>query len=767
MNKTILKGTLAARILVLLFVAFQLNLNAQVIPQNTYVIQNVSSDNNNHPGAHAFDADTTTWWALFNNAGFSLPGYIEIDLNTSYDINGFTYLPNPANATDKAIGYEIYLSNDGMNWGTPEAIGNFNWMNNSDVSRQTISFGAINSRYVKVSYTSSKNTGNENIHTGDLGVIQSSIAATGQQNQLITFPSISDKYSTDVPFSLNATSSAGLAITYSVISGSATINGSMVTLNGGGTVRVKAEQMGNSSYYAAEQIASFEVTDLATISPEISTRLTDDYPIVMENLKAYPVYINSSILFEDSLTIDSVTVTIDGNSNLAELATGFYYYLWTPNSYASHQVEITTYASNGQSASISKSISVENNASDQNATTISGVNITFGGTNSRWFTGTYSLPQHVGSFDQVIANLTVTCPNTPNACDDWDRYAYIMIKGPDGNWIQLFNYITPYGVACNHSLDVTDYESLLQGEFEFRVFIDTWGSGGWVLSLDFDYKAGTPTYDYSRVDEIWDGKFDFGNPTNLQPLDTVSYNFHPNTMDAKLKLTTIGQGWGNNNSQNAAEFYHATNFIYINNNQEFVHDLWNDCNPNPDNCTGQQGTWMHSRAGWCPGAISVPFDMNMNSFVQNSVELSYIFDPTYTDFCHPNNPNCVDITTCPDCNDDYKATYAVDAHIISYGTTPLLYGSSPNGFINQEVNYELSVFPNPTKSNFKMNAQTEIGKCKVTIQTVNGQALKTYYFNSTSQLSNFNFDVSELPNGVYFINLENQKGVGVQTLIIQ
>jgi hypothetical protein len=59
-----------------------------------------------------------------------------------------------------------------------------------------------------------------------------------------------------------------------------------------------------------------------------------------------------------------------------------------------------------------------------------------------------------------MANLTVGCPSIPNGCDDWDRLAYIDIKGPDGNWVQIIRYITPYGVACNHDIDLTDYASL-------------------------------------------------------------------------------------------------------------------------------------------------------------------------------------------------------------------------------------------------------------------------------------------------------------------
>ena len=79
-------------------------------------------------------------------------------------------------------------------------------------------------------------------------------------------------------------------------------------------------------------------------------------------------------------------------------------------------------------------------------------------------------------------------------CDDWDRWAHIDIKAPDGNWVQLIRYITPYGVGCDHELDVTDYSSLLQGQVEFRVFIDTWGTGGWQLTLDIDYTEGTPDF---------------------------------------------------------------------------------------------------------------------------------------------------------------------------------------------------------------------------------------------------------------------------------
>jgi hypothetical protein len=739
------------------------------IPQTNYTVQSFSSDNTNHPVAHAFDNDTTTWWALYNSAGYSLPGIVELNLGASYDVNGFSYLPNPANSNDKAIGYEIYLSVDGVTWGTPEVIGDFAWVSTSDVSRQDIYFGAITAQYVKVVYTSNQNTSNDNVHTGDLVIYESTTAATGQINQTMTFSSVPDKYSTDNPFILSGTTSSGLPITYSVVSGPATIVDSTVTLTGtGGIVELKAEQLGDATYYPASLSQTFEVFDLSSYSPIITTRLTENYPVEMPSLMAYPIYLNSSIDHPDSLSVDSMTVEVGGQTYLAEMHnSGYYYVLWTPTTYGAHTVNITSYASNGNTTNLSKNITVSNTIANQNVSTLNGVDITFGGTNSRWYYGTYEMPQHVGAYDNITANLTIGCPPTSNACDDWDRLAYIDVKAPDGNWIQIIRYITPYGVACNHNIDLTDYASLLQGEFEFRMFIDTWGTGGWLVTLDFDHQAGAPIYNYSMVDEIWDGSYDLGNPSNLQPVDTVAYTFPINVQDAKLRVSNTGHGWGNNNSQNAAEFYHAYNYIHINSVNTFTQNLWNTCNPNPDNCTGQQGTWTYSRAGWCPGAISPPNEYSLSSYISSGIDLAYEFDPTYTDFCHPNNPGCISGSTCPDCNDGYKAWYSVDAHVVSFSNLPLLYDPLFTGYVDNVLNYELNIYPNPSTDFFKLNVKNIKGTSKVVINTIEGKGIKTYYFNSKEDIDKHVFDISELSDGAYFISIENEAGMGVKKLIIQ
>jgi len=80
--------------------------------------------------------------------------------------------------------------------------------------------------------------------------------------QTITFtPPPSPEYA-GTSVQLGATSSSGLAVTYTVISGPATVNGSILHYNGAGTVVVEADQGGNSSFTAA---APVQVTTTATL----------------------------------------------------------------------------------------------------------------------------------------------------------------------------------------------------------------------------------------------------------------------------------------------------------------------------------------------------------------------------------------------------------------------------------------------------------------------------------------------------------------------
>jgi hypothetical protein len=83
-------------------------------------------------------------------------------------------------------------------------------------------------------------------------VIATGDSFTGYQS--ITFAGPGDQALSASPVTLSATASSGLAVTFSVVSGPATILGSQLTLTGEGTVVVRASQAGNTSFNAAAPV---------------------------------------------------------------------------------------------------------------------------------------------------------------------------------------------------------------------------------------------------------------------------------------------------------------------------------------------------------------------------------------------------------------------------------------------------------------------------------------------------------------------------------
>ncbi|MDH4374282.1 MAG: hypothetical protein QE510_12860 [Verrucomicrobiota bacterium] len=82
-------------------------------------------------------------------------------------------------------------------------------------------------------------------------------------DQSITFRPLVDRDISDPPFTLSAVASSGLDTVFSMVSGPATIVGNTLTLNGAGTVVVRASQAGNTRFSAAAPVdQSFTVRKL-------------------------------------------------------------------------------------------------------------------------------------------------------------------------------------------------------------------------------------------------------------------------------------------------------------------------------------------------------------------------------------------------------------------------------------------------------------------------------------------------------------------------
>jgi len=92
--------------------------------------------------------------------------------------------------------------------------------------------------------------------TGASGQLILTIQAIAKADQSITFGALSNKTYGDGSFTLTATASSGLGVTYtSSLPGVASISGSTVTILKAGTTTITANQSGNDNYNAASSVA--------------------------------------------------------------------------------------------------------------------------------------------------------------------------------------------------------------------------------------------------------------------------------------------------------------------------------------------------------------------------------------------------------------------------------------------------------------------------------------------------------------------------------
>lgn len=119
--------------------------------------------------------------------------------------------------------------------------------------------------------------------TDNLGATSSSAPVSitvGKSDQTIAFDLIADKTYEDTPFSINASSSSGLPVSFIVISNVATVSANMVTITGAGSVSIRADQAGNDSFNPAPAVTrSFNVAKAsATITLSNLSQTYDGAP---------------------------------------------------------------------------------------------------------------------------------------------------------------------------------------------------------------------------------------------------------------------------------------------------------------------------------------------------------------------------------------------------------------------------------------------------------------------------------------------------------
>lgn len=77
---------------------------------------------------------------------------------------------------------------------------------------------------------------------------------TEKLNQTISFNPLADQEADAAPFALQASSSSGLPVSFTLVSGPATLDHSQVTITGAGVIRIKASQQGSENFHPAQEV---------------------------------------------------------------------------------------------------------------------------------------------------------------------------------------------------------------------------------------------------------------------------------------------------------------------------------------------------------------------------------------------------------------------------------------------------------------------------------------------------------------------------------
>ncbi|HVP10272.1 MAG TPA: glycoside hydrolase domain-containing protein [Phycisphaerae bacterium] len=238
---------------------------------------------------------------------------------------------------------------------------------------------------------------------------------------------------------------------------------------------------------------------------------------------------------------------------------------------------------------------------------------------------TVEFPDQTDRFARIICTLQLDKPET--RFDPWDRIATIGAYADDGERFEILRYITPYHRGHEWKMDVTDFRPLLRGKRKIEQNCGTQGEG-WVVTVKFDFYPGPTDRLAYKVVNLWNGSPEIGNPD--KPVEDF---YRPRTIaldgqTAFAKVRTVVTGHGMEpNTNNAGEFMPLGRTLVIN-GESFRNVLWKTDNYlNP--CRPQGGTWKYDRAGWGPGDVVRPWEVDATPLVKAGGELKieYRLDP--------------------------------------------------------------------------------------------------------------------------------------------
>ena len=222
----------------------------------------------------------------------------------------------------------------------------------------------------------------------------------------------------------------------------------------------------------------------------------------------------------------------------------------------------------------------------------------------------------------VAIDSTLVSPDSTLSLAYYDYYN----KFPQLIRYELARYITPYGnglslgAGWTWTFDVSDYRTLLADSVHLN-------AGNWqeLLDVKFLMIKGTPPRDVKSIRNLWNGGFNYGEPSDPieNHLPALNVNMPVNSATSRWKSRITGHGM--DTPENCAEFCPKDHYFYVNGAQQFSKTVWRDnCDLNP--LYPQGGTWVYDRANWCPGAEVWTYDWELTPYATPGATVSLNHD---------------------------------------------------------------------------------------------------------------------------------------------
>jgi hypothetical protein len=178
-----------------------------------------------------------------------------------------------------------------------------------------------------------------------------------------------------------------------------------------------------------------------------------------------------------------------------------------------------------------------------------------------------------------------------------------------GRFISPYAKSFPKSFQYDYIYDVTEYAHLLKDSAEFRIEYQGY-SYGFTATWDMIFVEGIPARDVVKIENIYNGGFNYGQATSIESaLTQKSFTVPIDAVATKARIIITGHGA--DNSEGCAEFCAKKMYLKHNGTQIAEQLVWkDDCGSNP--IPAQPGTWVYNRSNWCPGEKVRNYDYMLN-----------------------------------------------------------------------------------------------------------------------------------------------------------